>query len=82
MKRIQLSDLANKFLLKSDRSISKRIISKIEILLTSPNQLQIKKLRGKENLYRIRVEDYRIIFEIHKDVILISKIGHRKNIYE
>ncbi|BBD58903.1 plasmid stabilization system [Nostoc sp. HK-01] len=44
----------------------------------------VKKLKGKENAYRIRVGDYRIIYDIFDDVLLISviEVGHRSNIYK
>lgn len=82
MKPIEYSDSARKFLLKSDKALSKNIVTKIEQLSTSPDQVQIKKLRTKENLYRIRVGDYRIIFQNFKDTILIISIGHRKDVYK
>lgn len=41
-----------------------------------------KKLKGRDT-YRIRIADYRIIYEIHDEVLLIQivDLGHRKNIY-
>ena len=39
------------------------------------------KLQG-EDLYKIRVGDYRILFRIENDAILVEKIGHRKNVYK
>ncbi len=45
--------------------------------------LKIKKLKGAEDLYRIRIGDYRIVFEIRNKrlVVLVIKIGHRSRIY-
>lgn len=45
--------------------------------------LKVKKLKGADALYRIRLGDYRIIYEIRDErlVILVIKIGHRKEIY-
>jgi mRNA interferase RelE/StbE len=41
------------------------------------------KLKGNNPFHRIRIGDYRIIYEIQNDilVILVIKIGHRKDIY-
>lgn len=63
--------------------IAKRIVQKIEEL-TTINSFEIKKLRGYQNLYRLRVGDYRVIFDINneKNEITIWKVGHRKNIYD
>ena len=42
------------------------------------------KLKGNNPFHRIRVGDYRIIYEIQNDilVILVIKIGHRRDIYK
>lgn len=64
----------------------KRILNKIKILSADPNSLanNIKKLKGKYREYfRLRVGDYRIIYSQENDrlVIIIIRIGHRKEIY-
>ncbi len=63
------------------------IKEKIEILAKDPDRLKnrIKALKGKEykDLYRLRVGDYRIVYQRKDDVliILIVRIGHRKEEY-
>jgi mRNA interferase RelE/StbE len=61
-----------------------RIKSKIEALAEDLPGPAITKMKGNNSFHKIRVGDYRIIYEIHADilVILIVKIGHRKNIYK
>ena len=63
--------------------ISKRIYAKINKLLTNPSELDIKHLIGVP-YYRLRVGDYRVIFEIKRKElkIFILKVGHRKEIYK
>jgi len=61
-----------------------RIKKKIEELgqnLPEPNTTRMK---GSNSFHRVRTGDYRIIYEIHDDqvVILIVKIGHRKDVYK
>lgn len=61
-----------------------RIKKKIEELgqnLPEPNTTRMK---GNNSFHKIRTGDYRIIYEIHDDrvIILIVKIGHRKDIYK
>jgi mRNA interferase RelE/StbE len=43
-----------------------------------------RKISGRQDLYRLRVGNYRVIYEIQEDVlvILIVKIGHRRDIYK
>lgn len=64
------------------RPVSKRIVEKLETLSEDPFALDVKRLTGIP-LYRLRVGDYRVIFDIQHDVlaILVVKIGHRKKIY-
>jgi len=64
----------------------KRILNKIKILSADPKNLanNIKKLKGKyRDYYRLRVGDYRVIYsrENARLIIIIIRIGHRKEIY-
>lgn len=67
---------------KLERKIRERIIIALERLRIRPESCDIKKLIGMSG-YRFRVGDYRVIFDMEKDklIILILQIGHRKNIY-
>ena len=61
-----------------------RIKKKIEELgrnLPDPN---ITKMKGGKSFHKVRSGDYRIIYEIHEDilVILVVKVGHRKDVYK
>jgi mRNA interferase RelE/StbE len=63
-------------------SIQDRVVNAIRRLASNPRPPGVKKLTGR-NAWRVRVGDYRIIYEI-SDValtILIVDIGHRKEIY-
>jgi mRNA interferase RelE/StbE len=69
-----------------DRPHQRIIKEKLLILAEDPEALKnnIKKLKGDiEGLYRLRVGSYRIIFKRDRDelLILIVRIGHRKDIY-
>ena len=61
-----------------------RIKKRIEELgqnLPDPNTT---KMKGNNSFHKIRTGDYRIVYEIHNDrvVILIVKVGHRKDVYK
>ena len=61
-----------------------RIIEKAESLGNDPRPEGSKKLAGsKEDLWRVRVGDYRIIYLIEEEVkiVKVTKIGHRKDAY-
>ncbi len=73
---------------KDLRGISKgkipKIIEAAESLAENPFPNGYVKLTGSEFTYRIRVRNYRIIYEVHdKEIlILIVKVGHRKDVYQ
>lgn len=84
--KIKFLEKAYKDFKKIDVSHQKIIKEKILILAKNPKILKnnIKKLSGiKENIYRLRSGNYRIIFK--KDnknlIIIIIRIGHRKDVY-
>ncbi len=60
-----------------------RIARKIGDLAADPRLFGSEKLAGEESLYRIRSGDYRVIYQIQDKflMILVVKIGHRKEIY-
>jgi mRNA interferase RelE/StbE len=59
-----------------------RIVKRLQELANDPRPNGYKKLKGRGG-YRIRIGDYRIIYEIedNKLVVLVIDIGHRKDIY-
>ncbi|MHC1732716.1 MAG: type II toxin-antitoxin system RelE/ParE family toxin [Bacteroidales bacterium] len=73
---------AQKQIQKLDRKAVPIIKSAISGLADNPRPYGYKKLKG-EDAYRIRVSDYRIIYEINDDivVVIVVSVGHRKNIY-
>jgi mRNA interferase RelE/StbE len=80
--KITISALAQKQLNKLQDNIAKRLIEAIYKLAENPRPVGYKKLKGREGC-RIRVGDYRIIYEIFDGELLIEVValGHRKDIY-
>ena len=60
------------------------IIDSVEKLSLNPFPAGVKKLSSSEKTYRIRVGDYRIIYEIEQQrlIIQIIKVRHRKDVYK
>lgn len=72
-----------KQLSKIDKAELKTIFEKIERFAEEPVITQIKKLKTPfEGAYRLRAGNYRIIFYLENNLMLVSKIAHRKNIYD
>lgn len=63
--------------------VQNRIERKIDDLAKNPRPHGAEKLSGEENLYRIRIGDYRVIYQILDKIllVLIVKIGHRREVY-
>lgn len=68
---------------KLSKNIQVRISSQIDKLSFDPRLPGSKKLTGQEEIYRIRVGDYRVLYKIEEDklVILVVEVGHRREIY-
>lgn len=62
----------------------KRIGSAIDALAKDPRPRGAKKLSGTDADYRIRVGDYRVLYEIRDDevLVLVFDAGHRRDVYE
>ena len=68
---IEIKRSALKFLRRLDKPTIKKIKDAIDKLADDPRPFGYKKLVDEEGLYRIRVGNYRIIYEIHDTVLLI-----------
>jgi mRNA interferase RelE/StbE len=81
--RIEISRRAQRYLSGLARELQGRMQAAIDGLANEPRPLGVQKLHGEEDGYRIRVGDYRILYEIRDDVllILVIKIGHRREVY-
>lgn len=83
MKTIIYSKQALRFLDKITEAESERIMNKIEQYAQNPSELknQVKKLKGLP-FYRLRVGDYRVVFDENGIILNIIKIDNRGNVYK
>jgi len=81
---IQITSAARKQFDKLDKRIQSRLQPKIDALAIEPRPHGVKKLEGKDDLYRIRVGDFRIVYTIEDDklIVLVVKIADRKQVYK
>ena len=81
--RVELKPSVVESLAKIPLSDRKRLSKKIDSLAENPRPRGVIKLAGEENFYRLRVGDYRIIYQIHEDqlLVLIVRIGNRGDVY-
>jgi mRNA interferase RelE/StbE len=78
----KLSRQAQKEFDQLDRTLQTRIIKKLKSLEADPRSQGAIKMSGADS-WRIRVGDYRIIYDIQDNVliVLVLKIGHRREVY-
>ena len=85
MYHIRFKKKAQKDLFKLPSAVIKKIVLSIDGLAINPRPEGSKKLKGSdENLWRIRIGNYRVIYVIEDTikVVEVRKMGHRKDIYE
>lgn len=63
--------------------VKKRILKRLLALEDHPQSSSAKKLSGQEEIWRLRVGDYRVIYEIQGErlVVLVLRVGHRREVY-
>lgn len=74
---------AAKELKRIDRQDQRRIIREIEALAVDPRPTGCVKLSGAEDIYRVRVGQYRVLYEIRDAVliVLVLRVRHRRDAY-
>ena len=79
--RIEINKRARKFIASQQPKQQKRILKAIMKL---PDGDDVKQLSGHNNVFRLRVGSYRIIYEVYNDVLLVIVVnaGNRGDIYK
>jgi mRNA interferase RelE/StbE len=82
--QVALATSAEKELHRLTAKIVGRIVPRIEGLATVPRPTGCKKLKGGDKQWRIRVGDYRIVYEIDDTAktVDVTRIAHRREVYE
>ena len=80
---VQLAPAAKRQLRKLGRSIQERVVRRLEKLEKDARPPGVEKMEGDESTYRIRMEEYRIVYEVQDKVlvVLVLKVGHRREVY-
>jgi mRNA interferase RelE/StbE len=81
--QIEITNFAERKIKKLEEQLRSEVIGLIYKLAENPRPHGCKKLKGRE-AYRVRLGDYRIIYEIRDKVLIVSivDVGHRKEIYD
>lgn len=80
---VRFSSAADRRISKLPRTIRPLIVARAEALADDPRPRGVEKMSGEENAYRVRVGDYRIIYEIHDIalIVVVVRVGHRREVY-
>ncbi len=83
MYRVFLERAAERDLKKLSVRMHDRVISAIQVLAKNPRPSGCRKLTGADNDWRIRVGDYRVVYEIADTirVVRVSRVRHRREVY-
>lgn len=79
--KVEIRKSATKDFKKISEPFKTQIKKAVWNLMEYPNVSNIKKLVNHEPIYRLRVGNYRVLFDIEDGVIVVSKIKHRRESY-
>lgn len=80
--RVEVAPAAVRQLRKLNPDARRRVQAAVELLADQPRPNAAKKLVGGDGEWRVRTGDYRIIYEIRDDVLLVLAVGHTRDIYQ
>ncbi|MBI3073817.1 MAG: type II toxin-antitoxin system RelE/ParE family toxin [Deltaproteobacteria bacterium] len=80
---VEVSRTAERQIRSLDRPVQVRVLRVIMALSVNPRPAGHKKLAGYDDVFRIRVGDYRVLYSIdgRQLVVIVLKVGHRRAIY-
>jgi mRNA interferase RelE/StbE len=81
---VRLKKTAQRDIKSLDRPVQKRILARLTELASEPRPAGAELLTGLADVWRVRVGDYRIVYTIKDDVllVLVLRVGHRREIYK
>jgi len=81
--RVEVSATAERQLQKLGRADQRRLLAAMKALALQPKPRGSRKMESYDDIYRIRIGVFRIIYSVEDEAlfILVLKIGHRKSVY-
>lgn len=82
--RVEFTTAAAKEIRKLDPQIRRRVLAGVAELEREPRPPGVRKLSGYDNAWRVRVGDYRVLYEVIDDQVLVSvvRVAHRRDVYD
>lgn len=81
--RVEIARQALRSLALLPRNEQQRARAVIDLLAGEPRPPKCVALVGQDNVYRVRVGDCRVVYEVHDDRLLVQviRVGHRRDVY-
>ena len=79
---VKIQESAKKDLKKLDKSKAVKILNQLKKLENYPDISNIKKLNNHYPPMRYRIGDYRVLFDVEDDILIVVNIKHRKEAYK
>ena len=80
--KVKIDKKALKDLSKLDKKTAKEILNRIKLLENFPDCANTKKLKNFYPPFRLRVGNYRILFDIEVEILTVYRVKHRKESYK
>ncbi|MET8908403.1 type II toxin-antitoxin system RelE/ParE family toxin [Micromonospora sp. NPDC004551] len=82
--KVEIRPSALKSIDKIDRQSRARVLRRIQALAEDPRPAGCEKLTNEDNLWRVRAGDYRVVYQILDDALLVTvvRVGHRSQVYQ
>jgi mRNA interferase RelE/StbE len=82
MYKLEFTNNSLNFLKSCEAELKKRILGKLENLSSDAFPPGCIKIKNSKDIFRIRIGDYRVLYSVLKDIILIQKIDKRERVYD
>ncbi|MCL6614076.1 MAG: type II toxin-antitoxin system RelE/ParE family toxin [Firmicutes bacterium] len=81
--RLEVTNQAEKDLADLDKKTQRRIRAALDRLLSYPQTADLKKLKGSQDLWRLRIGDWRVILRLDREgrVLYVLRVRHRRDAY-
>ena len=82
--RVEFTTAAAREVRKLDVPVRRRILDGISALAQEPRPARARKLAGQADAWRIRVGDYRVLYEVFDETVLVTvfRVAHRSKVYD
>jgi len=81
--RLEVTEPAQKDLAELERKTQRRIKAALDRLLSYPQAVDLKKLKGSQDMWRLRVGDWRVILRLDREqgILYVLRVRHRREAY-